>query len=112
MRQVVLPADILAELGGQSGPIALCDESGEPKGISVPPDLWREMCDASAAACAEGASLHPQVAGRPTGMLAGLDTTYCLFTGIPAYDAIADLPPAERLARLRDLAYWIKELLT
>ncbi|HMJ75505.1 MAG TPA: amidohydrolase family protein [Iamia sp.] len=66
------------------------------------PELWREMCDLSAAACDEGASLHPQVAGRPTGMLAGLDTTYCLFTGIPAYDAIADLPVAERVARMRD----------
>jgi N-acyl-D-amino-acid deacylase len=66
------------------------------------PELWREMCDLSAAAYDEGASLHPQVAGRPTGMLAGLDTTYCLFTGIPAYDAIADLPVAERVARMRD----------
>ncbi len=66
------------------------------------PEMWREMFDLSAAAVAEGASLHPQVAGRPTGMLAGLDTTYCLFTGIPAYDAIASLPVAERVARMRD----------
>jgi N-acyl-D-aspartate/D-glutamate deacylase len=66
------------------------------------PDMWREVCDVSAAACAEGASLHPQVAGRPTGMLAGLDTTYCLFGDIPAYAAIAGLPLPERVARMRD----------
>jgi N-acyl-D-amino-acid deacylase len=66
------------------------------------PEMWREMFDLSAAAVDEGASLHPQVAGRPTGMLAGLDTTYCLFTGIPAYDAIADLPIAERVQRMHD----------
>ena len=70
--------------------------------VDAAPDLWRELCDASAAACAEGASLHPQVAGRPTGLLAGLDTTYGLLDSIPAYAPLAALAPSERVAALRD----------
>lgn len=70
--------------------------------VDAAPDLWRELCDTSAAACAEGASLHPQVAGRPTGLLAGLDTTYGLLDSIPTYAPIAALAPDERVAALRD----------
>jgi len=72
--------------------------------VDAAPDLWRELCDTSAAACAEGASLHPQVAGRPTGLLAGLDTTYGLLDSVPAYAPIAAMSPAERVAALRDPA--------
>lgn len=70
--------------------------------VDAAPDLWRELCDISAEACAEGAPLHPQVAGRPTGLLAGLHTTYGLLDSIPTYAPIAALPPAERVAALRD----------
>ncbi len=72
--------------------------------VDAEPDLWRELCATSAQACADGASLHPQVAGRPTGLLAGLDTTYGLLDSIPAYAPIAALPPDERVAALRDPA--------
>ena len=72
--------------------------------VDADPDLWRELCDTSAEACAEGASLHPQVAGRPTGLLAGLDTTYGLLDSVPAFAPIGALPRDERVAALRDPA--------
>jgi N-acyl-D-aspartate/D-glutamate deacylase len=49
------------------------------------PELWRKQMAASLDACAEGAQLYPQVAGRATGLLTGHFATYCLFSEIPAY---------------------------
>ncbi len=52
------------------------------------PELWRELMAASLDAVAEGARLWPQVAGRPTGLLSGHFTSYCLFDYIPAYQEL------------------------
>ncbi len=49
------------------------------------PELWRKQLAASLEACAEGARLFPQIAGRPTGILSGHHTTLCLFSDFPAY---------------------------
>ena len=49
------------------------------------PELWRKQLAASLDACAEGALLYPQIAGRPTGILSGHHTTLCLFSDVPAY---------------------------
>ncbi len=49
------------------------------------PELWRKQLAASLDACAEGARLYPQIAGRPTGILSGHHTTLCFFRDIPAY---------------------------
>jgi N-acyl-D-aspartate/D-glutamate deacylase len=49
------------------------------------PELWRAQLAASLDACAEGALLFPQIAGRPTGLLTGHHATLCLFSDIPAY---------------------------
>jgi len=70
------------------------------------PDLWRDLLGASLAAEADGADLWPQVAGRPTGLLSGFRTTYCLLDGVAPY---ADLRARglgwpERLAAVRDPA--------
>jgi N-acyl-D-aspartate/D-glutamate deacylase len=56
--------------------------------ISDAPELWRELMDESLRAADEGAQLWPQVAGRATGLLTGLHTSYCLFDAIPAYQAL------------------------
>ena len=40
------------------------------------PDLWRKQLAESLEACAEGAQLYPQVAGRATGLLTGHFATY------------------------------------
>jgi N-acyl-D-amino-acid deacylase len=52
------------------------------------PELWRAQLAASLEACAEGARLHPQIAGRPTGILSGHHTTLCLLEQIPAYQEL------------------------
>ncbi|HWD53567.1 MAG TPA: amidohydrolase family protein [Acidimicrobiales bacterium] len=68
------------------------------------PDLWRKQLAASLEACAEGAQLFPQIAGRPTGLLTGHFATYCLFSEIAAYRELRrrHLPPAEFAAALAD----------
>jgi N-acyl-D-amino-acid deacylase len=68
------------------------------------PDLWRSQLAASLEACAEGARLHPQVAGRPTGILSGHHTTLSYFTDIPAYQELMArrLSPGELSLALAD----------
>jgi N-acyl-D-aspartate/D-glutamate deacylase len=68
------------------------------------PRMYREVLAEAAAAAAEGAMVVPQVAGRASGLLFGLDTTYHPFSGRPSYAALAELPAGEKLARLRDPA--------
>jgi N-acyl-D-aspartate/D-glutamate deacylase len=69
--------------------------------VDTAPELWREMLDESAAAVAGGAPLHPQIAGRPTGLLSGFDTTFSFIDGVPAYQALAGQTAAEKVAYLR-----------
>ncbi len=61
------------------------------------PGLWAEQLEASVAAVTEGADVRPQVAGRPTGLLAGHHTSFALFDQIPAYRELRarGLSPAE-----------------
>lgn len=56
--------------------------------VDAAPDLWRELMAESLTAAEEGADLWPQVAGRATGLLSGLRTTYSLFDLIPAYQEL------------------------
>ena len=72
--------------------------------VDEDPELWRKHLAASLEACAEGAELYPQVAGRATGLLTGHYATYCLFSEIPAYVALRQrhLPRGEFAAALRD----------
>ena len=52
---------------------------------------------------AEGMEIRPQMAGRPTGVLHGLTSSFHVFVGHPTYASeIAPLPLAEKLARLAD----------
>lgn len=51
---------------------------------------------------AEGMHIVPMVSCRPTGMLFGLQSSLHPFITHPTYRAIAELPLAERVARLRD----------
>ena len=56
--------------------------------VDSAPDLWADLLSRSLAALDEGADLRPQVAGRPTGLLAGHHTSFALFDQIPAYRAL------------------------
>ena len=62
---------------------------------------WRDLLAISDRLNAEGTAVHPQVLGRPTGALMGLQSTLNPFSRCTAYDAIAALPLAERIAAMR-----------
>jgi N-acyl-D-aspartate/D-glutamate deacylase len=72
--------------------------------VDSAPDLWREVLARSTAVAADGADLRVQIAGRPTGLLAGHQTSHNLLDVIPAYVELRDLPMPELLAALRDPA--------
>jgi N-acyl-D-aspartate/D-glutamate deacylase len=67
--------------------------------VDSAPELWRELMDVSAQAVAEGAPLHPQVAGRPTGLLSGLQTTYSILDKFPQYVELRERLPFEELVQ-------------
>ena len=69
--------------------------------IDADPDRWRVTRDEIHQANAGGVSATGQVGCRPIGVLLGLDATVNPFKTHPAYRAVADLPRAERAARLR-----------
>jgi len=68
--------------------------------VDAAPQLWRAVLDAADRATATGADVSPQIAGRPFGLLSGLQTSHP-FSACPSYQKIADLPLAERVAALR-----------
>ncbi|WP_436774776.1 N-acyl-D-amino-acid deacylase family protein [Yinghuangia sp. YIM S09857] len=65
------------------------------------PALYRDLLAETQAAADAGAEVWMQVAGRATGLLFSLETTYHPLRGRPTFDALAVLPIAERVARLR-----------
>jgi N-acyl-D-amino-acid deacylase len=65
------------------------------------PGGWMKLLDLAEEAVRDGAPLRPQVAGRPLGLLIGLQTFHPL-SGRPAFASIADLPLDEMVARMRD----------
>ena len=86
----------------------LSAETGRPVSFAlvqhdVAPEHWREILALCDEAGEEGARLRPQVGSRPTTLLIG-HPTFHPFTYRPSYAAIAELPLAERVERLRDPA--------
>jgi N-acyl-D-aspartate/D-glutamate deacylase len=65
------------------------------------PDAWRDALAATVEDRAAGRRIIPQVASRPTGMLFGLQSSLHPFFTHPTYRTVADLPLAERVAKLR-----------
>jgi N-acyl-D-aspartate/D-glutamate deacylase len=65
------------------------------------PQRWRQTLDEINAAAKRGLSVTAQIAARPVGLLLGLELSRNPFQTHPSYKAIAHLPLAERLARLR-----------
>jgi N-acyl-D-amino-acid deacylase len=64
------------------------------------PDLWRSWIDAGLDANRTGAWLVPQVAGKPASILVGFESSFHPFVRHQAYQPLADLPHAERVAAL------------
>ncbi len=71
--------------------------------IQTDPKHWEGVLAAVEAANRDGARLVPQVAGRPAGLLVSWDT-FNPFMTRPSYAALAHLPLAERVAKLREPA--------
>ena len=64
--------------------------------------LYRRILEATAAAAADGATVIAQVAGRASGLLFGMDTTYHPFKGRPTWDGLAPLTADDKLAEMRN----------
>jgi N-acyl-D-aspartate/D-glutamate deacylase len=68
------------------------------------PVRWQRLMAGVRTARAQGAFVTAQVAGRPVGVMLGVDTALNPFSIRPSYQALLKLPAAERLARLQDPA--------
>jgi N-acyl-D-amino-acid deacylase len=84
----------------------LAAETGRPVTFAMvqhdlAPDQWRKMLDLALEAYEDGIEIRPQVAGRPLGLLLGLQTFHPL-RDRPSYQAIDALPLDEKVARMRD----------
>ncbi len=66
------------------------------------PNQWKRLLAACEQDRAEGGQLTPQVAQRPAGLLLSLESTIHPFLLSAGYRPLAELPLAERVARMRD----------
>ena len=87
--------------------IKLSTETGLPITFAMAqtdnqPDAFRHVLERVRTYNANGAHLVPQIPGRPTGMLMGLQSSLHPFITHPSYREIAHLPLAERVATMRD----------
>lgn len=64
------------------------------------PDQWRELLDLSSAPMEGDGRVVAQIAGRPAGLLLGLQTSLNPFQGHPTYMELSHLPVAELAAEL------------
>jgi len=69
----------------------------------IQPDQWKRMLDLAGEAYHEGVPIRPQVAGRPLGLLLGLQTFHP-FRDRPSYRPLEKLPIDEKVARFADPA--------
>ncbi|HZY53405.1 MAG TPA: amidohydrolase family protein [Reyranella sp.] len=68
---------------------------------SYDPQRWRRLMDGVRAARADKLPMFAQVAGRPVGLTLGMNTSLNPFGLREGYAALAKLPPAEMMAKLR-----------
>jgi N-acyl-D-aspartate/D-glutamate deacylase len=66
------------------------------------PQGWRDLLAISDAANARGIAMHPQVLGRPTGAIMGLQTTLHPFSRCPSWRPLAGFSLVEKVAAMRD----------
>ncbi len=84
--------------------------SGRPLSMSlaqadVMPGRYRELLEKLNEANRAGLEIRGQVANRPVGILLGLQGSVHPFITYPSYREIADLPLAERVAKMREPAF-------
>lgn len=81
--------------------------SGQPLSFSmvqadVMPDQWRELTARLDQAVAEGLPIKAQVAGRPVGLMLGLQGSVHPLVSRPSYQPISHLPLADKVAAMRN----------
>jgi N-acyl-D-amino-acid deacylase len=87
--------------------IKLSTETGLPITFAMAqtdnnPDAFRNVLERVRTYNSNGAHLVPQIPGRPTGMLMGLQSSLHPFITHPSYKEIAHLPIDQRVAAMRD----------
>jgi N-acyl-D-aspartate/D-glutamate deacylase len=104
---------LLSDFDDVEGEFAmLCDwaqTSGRPLSFTLVqrverPQQWHRLLDLIDGAQRRGLAVRGQVAPRAVGLVLGLEATLHPFMSKPSYVAVADLPLAERVARMRDPA--------
>jgi N-acyl-D-amino-acid deacylase len=93
----------LVELSGRPLSFTLLD-------ISLYPGRWKTLLREVERAHRDGLPIRGQVAGRPVAVLYGLELSFHPFSTCPSYREVADLPLAQKLARLRDPALRVRLL--
>lgn len=83
------------------------EHSGRPMSLSLlqhehDPRRWRRLLDHIHTAVDDGLTMKAQVGTRPVAIILSFALTMCPFSQLPAYEPLKNLPPALRLARLRD----------
>lgn len=68
----------------------------------VVPNRWRELLSRLEDAVADGVNIKAQVAGRPVGLMLGLQGSAHPFINRPAFQEIIDKPLAKKVAAMRD----------
>lgn len=81
--------------------------AGQPLSFSmvqadVIPDQWRELTRRLNEAVEEGYALKAQVAGRPVGLMLGLQGSAHPFISRPSFEPLIDRPLADKVAIMRD----------
>ena len=71
---------------------------------------WERLMAGVHKARKEGAMVTAQIAGRPVGVLLGIDTALNPFSIRPSYQALLELPVGERMKRVQDPAFRAKVL--
>jgi len=87
----------LAKLSGRPLSFTLLD-------ISLYPGRWEILLREVERANRDGLPIRGQVAARPVAILYGLELSFHPFSTCPSYREVADLPLAQKLARLHDPA--------
>ncbi len=85
----------IAEMPGMTVTYSLAQSPRDPRGHVAALDEALAMRE-------DGLTVVPQVPARPTGMLFGLQSSLHSFLLHPTYRTLAELPLAERVARMRD----------
>jgi N-acyl-D-aspartate/D-glutamate deacylase len=66
---------------------------------------WKRLMEGVHKARQAGAMVTAQIAGRPVGVMLGIDTALNPFSIRPSYQALLQLPVSERMKRLQDPAF-------